>query len=102
MNIAFLSMLAAAVTLPVGNVDEVRDVHSRTCPARVVSISEVAVTPQVTGEILEVGFVNGQQVEIRCLPAIPGVGDESPLQGRSAHRRGRRPSWTGHFPCRSP
>ena len=56
-------MLGAAVTLPVGNVEEVRDVHSRTCPARVVSISEVTVTPQVTGEILEVGFVNGQQVK---------------------------------------
>ena len=63
VGIAFLSVLGAAVTLPVGNVDEVRDVRSRTCPARVVSISEVAVTPQVTGEILEVGFVNGQEVK---------------------------------------
>lgn len=55
--------MLAALVLPVGNVELVRDARSRVCPARVVSISEVDVRPQVTGEILSVGFVNGQKVE---------------------------------------
>ena len=63
MSVATLSVLAAVLTLPVGQAEEVRDARSRVCPARVVSIAEVDVRPQVTGEILLVGFVNGQKVE---------------------------------------
>ena len=63
MDIVTLSVLASALVLPVGKVEQVRDARSRVCPARVVSISEVDVRPQVTGEILSVGFVNGQKVE---------------------------------------
>lgn len=51
-----------AVVLPTGVVEGVRNECSRTCPARVVSVAEVAVRPQVDGEILEVGFANGQDV----------------------------------------
>ncbi|MBO5643095.1 MAG: efflux RND transporter periplasmic adaptor subunit [Kiritimatiellae bacterium] len=54
--------LAAEVSVPVGEVEEVCRDGARTYPARIVSISEVAVRPQVTGEILEVGFKNGQKV----------------------------------------
>lgn len=54
---------SAAVAVPVGKVGEIRDGGGRTYPARIVSISEVAVRPQVTGEILEVGFRNGQKVK---------------------------------------
>jgi len=54
---------AAEVVVPVGAVDEVRDVCGRTYPARVVAIREVAVRPQVSGEILAVGFRNGQEVK---------------------------------------
>lgn len=62
MGIAAI-VIGASVVLPVGNVEEVRDVSARTCPARAVSVSEVSVTPQVAGEILEVCFANGQRVE---------------------------------------
>ena len=51
-----------AVVLPTGEVEGVRNECSRTYPARVVSVAEVAVRPQVDGEILEVGFANGQDV----------------------------------------
>ena len=57
-----LAGLANEVSVPVGTVGEVRDRGGHTYPARIVSISEVAVRPQVTGEILEVGVRNGQKV----------------------------------------
>lgn len=63
MMLTAMMMLGAAVTLPVEKVAEVRDFRSRTCPARIVLVAEVSVTPQVSGEILEVCFANGQTVE---------------------------------------
>lgn len=53
---------AGEISVPVGTVEEVRDDGARTYPARIVPVSEVAVRPQVTGEILEVAFRNGQRV----------------------------------------
>jgi len=44
-------------------VTEVADHRASTYPGRVVSIAEVAVVPQVSGEILEVAFQNGQHVK---------------------------------------
>jgi RND family efflux transporter MFP subunit len=57
------TVFPAQVSVPVGEVEEVLDECSRTYPARIVPVSEVAVRPQVTGEILEVGFKNGQTVK---------------------------------------
>ena len=57
-----MAMLGAAVTLPVEKAAEVVDFRARTCPAKIASVSEVSVTPQVSGEILEVCFANGQTV----------------------------------------
>ena len=55
--------LAAAVTLPVAEVTEVADFKTRTYPGRVVPIAQVNVVPQVSGEILEVGFENGSEIK---------------------------------------
>ena len=54
---------AASVTVPAGAVEEVVDLGERTYPARVVPVAEVNLVPQVSGEILEVGFKNGAAVE---------------------------------------
>ncbi len=40
-----------------------RDAGGRTYPGRIVPVAEVEVRPQVSGEILEVGFRNGQHVD---------------------------------------
>ncbi len=55
--------LAASLTLPTCLVDEVRATSSKCCPGRICPVAEVVVRPQVTGEILEVGFANGETVE---------------------------------------
>ena len=55
--------LAAAVTLPVCEVKEVQDTGAKRYPGRICPVEEVVVRPQVTGEILEVGFANGQLVK---------------------------------------
>ena len=62
MVLSVMAMLGAAVTLPVEKAAEVVDFRARTCPAKIASVSEVSVTPQVSGEILEVCFANGQTV----------------------------------------
>ncbi len=49
--------------LPVATVTEVADHRASTYPGRIVSIQEVSVIPQVSGEILEVAFQNGQHVK---------------------------------------
>lgn len=60
---------AAAVTsadeivLPVARVAEQVDMQSSSYPGRVVPIAQVDVVPQVSGEILEVCFENGQFVK---------------------------------------
>ncbi len=55
-------LLAAAMTLPVVEVAEIADFKTRTYPGRVVPIAQVNVVPQVSGEILEVGFDNGARI----------------------------------------
>ena len=56
-------LLAAAITLPVVEVKEVADFKTRIYPGRVVPVAQVNVVPQVSGEILEVGFENGSVVK---------------------------------------
>lgn len=51
-----------ALRLPVATVEEVADFQTKTYPARVVPVAQVNVIPQVSGEILEVGFENGAVV----------------------------------------
>ena len=58
-----LILLAASITLPVTEVTEIADFKSRTYPGRVVPIAQVNVVPQVSGEILEVGFENGSRIK---------------------------------------
>ena len=55
--------LAASVVLPVAEVAEVADFQPSVYPGRVVPIAQVDVVPQVSGEILEVCFANGQRVK---------------------------------------
>ncbi len=65
----FLSPLPAAVTeasalkLPVAQVEMGIDKRVKTYPGRVVPVAQVNVIPQVSGEILEVGFENGAMVK---------------------------------------
>lgn len=59
----WLVLGADVMRLPVAEVVE-RPFHEvRTCPGRVVPIARVNVVPQVSGEILEVGFKNGDVVK---------------------------------------
>lgn len=51
-----------SVALPLCEVAERPDYRATTCPGRVTPIAQVDVKPQVTGEILEVCFTNGQFV----------------------------------------
>lgn len=53
----------APVKVPVAEVAQVDDYRTKTYPGRVVPIAQVNVVPQVSGEILEVGFVNGAIVK---------------------------------------
>ena len=55
--------LAVSIALPVVEVAEIADFKTRTYPGRVVPIAQVNVVPQVSGEILEVGFDNGAEVK---------------------------------------
>ena len=57
-----VTILAATITLPIAEVAEVADFQSSVYPGRVVPIAQVDVVPQVSGEILEVAFANGQAV----------------------------------------
>ena len=58
----FEFVLAAALTLPLTEVKEMPDHHQKSYPGRVVPIQKVDVVPQVSGEILEVCFKNGANV----------------------------------------
>lgn len=61
---ALLTALSAAgITLPVCEVAERPHREVSTYPGRVVPIAQVDVTPQVSGEILEVCFANGAEVK---------------------------------------
>ncbi len=52
-----------SVCVPVAEVTQVDDFRTKTYPGRVVPVAQVNVVPQVSGEILEVGFVNGAVVK---------------------------------------
>ena len=58
-----LILAAAQLALPVAEVTEKPDRRQRVYPGRVVAIQKVEVVPQVSGEILEVCFQDGSQVE---------------------------------------
>ena len=51
------------IRLPVVEVVDVADFKVKTYPGRVVPVAQVNIVPQVSGEILEVGFENGSVVK---------------------------------------
>ncbi len=57
------ALAAHGITLPVCEVEERPQTEVSTYPGRVVPIAQVDVTPQVSGEILEVCFANGAEVK---------------------------------------
>ena len=59
----FVSLAGNGITLPVCEVAERAQREVSTYPGRVVPIAQVDVTPQVSGEILEVCFANGAEVK---------------------------------------
>ena len=62
MSSSLSILAAAALALPVAPVVEKADFHERTYPGRIVPIQRADITPQVSGEILEVCFENGAEV----------------------------------------
>ena len=54
---------ADTIRLPVASVTKVADFQVKTYPGRVIPVAQVNVIPQVSGEILEVGFENGALVK---------------------------------------
>lgn len=56
-------LAANEIRLPVGSVVEVAEFQVKTYPGRVVPVEQVNVIPQVSGEILEIGFENGALVQ---------------------------------------
>ena len=63
MNLITVFLCAAELALPVGKVESIPVFRERLYPGRVVAIQHVDVTPQVSGEILEVAFANGSNVK---------------------------------------
>ena len=72
-------ILAASLTLPVAEVTLRPDELKSTYPGRVVSIAQVDVIPQVSGEIKEVGIAYGEDIKKAievikaALESVPGV-----------------------------
>lgn len=58
-----LLLCAVELTLPIGEVKTIPVFQERAYPGRIVAIQRVDVVPQVSGEILEVLFENGQVVK---------------------------------------
>ena len=58
-----LLLCTVELTLPIGEVKTIPVFQERAYPGRVVAIQRVDVIPQVSGEILEVLFENGQIVK---------------------------------------
>ena len=54
---------AATVTLPVAEVTEAADPQTKTFPAKVLPLQRVDVTPEVSGDIIEVCFKDGALVK---------------------------------------
>ncbi len=67
LSLAVLPMTAqdrnTPVSLPVGAVEEVVDFQTKDYPGKVTSVARVDLVPQVNGEILELGFKNGDIVK---------------------------------------
>jgi RND family efflux transporter MFP subunit len=61
--LSFAALSAHGIVLPVCEVAERAQKEVSTYPGRVVPIAQVDVTPQVSGEILEVCFANGAEVK---------------------------------------
>lgn len=61
--LVFVAFASCGMTLPVCEVAERAQKEVSTYPGRVVPIAQVDVTPQVSGEILEVCFPNGAEVK---------------------------------------
>ena len=57
------SAMAATLTLPVEKVRSAPDPMEKTFPGRVVAVQRVDITPEVSGDIIEVCFSNGQIVK---------------------------------------
>ena len=58
-----IGCLVLALVLPVAKVSEQVDVLKATYPGKLTTIAKVEVKPQVTGEIIDVCFENGQTVK---------------------------------------
>jgi len=54
---------AATVTLPVAEVGQAADPQTKTFPAKVLPMQRVDVTPEVSGDIIEVCFKDGALVK---------------------------------------
>ena len=63
MNLLAVLLCTTEMVLPLGKVRTIPVYEHRVYPARVVSIQKVDIVPQVSGEILEVAFENGQIVK---------------------------------------
>lgn len=63
MNVLSIFLCAVDLVLPVGEVKTIPVFKERMYPGRVTAIQRVDVTPQVSGEILEVAFENGSIVK---------------------------------------
>jgi membrane fusion protein (multidrug efflux system) len=63
MNVLSIFLCAVDLLLPVGEVKTIPVFKERMYPGRVIAIQRVDVTPQVSGEILEVAFENGSSVK---------------------------------------
>ncbi len=77
--------LAAALTLPVETVTSVADSREKSFPGRVEAVQRVEVTPEVSGDIVEVCFDNGALVkEGDVLYRLMAVKYESALRNAEA------------------
>ena len=76
-------ILAASLTLPVAEVTLRPDELKSTYPGRVVSIAQVDVIPQVSGEIKEVAFANGGLTAVK--EALGKAGIEIPFPQLVVH-----------------
>ena len=80
---AFASHCALGIVLPVCEVVERPQKNVSTYPGRVVPIAQVDVTPQVSGEILEVCFANGAEVKDPGKCSVPRPGSPIPSTQRT-------------------
>ena len=85
------SAMAATLALPVEKVRSAPDPMEKTFPGRVVAVQRVNITPEVSGDIIEVCFSNGQIVkEGDVLYRIMPVKYKSALKNAQAKVEGMR------------